>query len=167
MAKGKKIQKEPKKAKKGAKKESSSEHEDDAEEHSEVNDAPEKVGRKRGAKGKGAEHKEVEHKEAEQKETEQKEKPQPKEKEHHKDKPQHKEKATAEVELFSDEFRRHMTEFKGFYNDFVHAKGYKGDDPQAELNKVNEEVRGRIEKACLEVLKKELSGAEDWLLKEQ
>ncbi len=77
-------------------------------------------------------------------------------------------KEVKEVELFSEEFNKKIDEFKGFYREYLNLRSITGTvDPEQEYRKVSEDVKDKIQKACLRVLKNDVHDAENWIETQQ
>jgi hypothetical protein len=63
--------------------------------------------------------------------------------------------------LFTDEFSKRVEFFKDFYREYLKLKGAKGDlDQTTEFTRVCDDVRKKIENACLQTMRKELETIE-------
>jgi hypothetical protein len=63
--------------------------------------------------------------------------------------------------LFTDEFNKRVEFFKDFYREYLKIKGAKSDlDQEAEFSRACDDVRKKIENACLQTMRKELEDVE-------
>lgn len=70
--------------------------------------------------------------------------------------------------MFTEDFNQRVDEFKSFYREYLNLRSTTGTvDPVEEFKKVSEDVKNKIQLACLRVLSADVKDAENWIENQQ